>query len=97
MAGINGASCTRAMKVEPRLAFQHPTDRHAFGYTNDKGDIDRFERLKANYPELDVRAPLIEQGINKANCSASWSDGASPCPAPTIWVSRMPTACKAAA
>jgi hypothetical protein len=38
MAGINGASCTRAMKVEPRLAFQHPTDRHAFGYTTDKAD-----------------------------------------------------------
>jgi hypothetical protein len=68
MAGINGASCTRAMKVEPRLAFQHPTDKHAFGYTNDKADIERFERLQANYPELDVRAPLIEQGINKANC-----------------------------
>lgn len=68
MAGINGASCTRAMKVEPRLAFQRPTDRHAFGYTNDRVDIDRFERLKANYPELEVRAILIEQGIDKANC-----------------------------
>jgi hypothetical protein len=68
MAGINGASCTRAMKVEPRLAFQHPTDRHAFGYTADKPDMERFARLKHNYPELDVRAPLIEQGIDKANC-----------------------------
>lgn len=68
MAGVNGASCTRAMKVEPRLAFQHPTDRHVFGYTNDKVDIERFERLKANYPELDVRAPLIEQGVDKPNC-----------------------------
>lgn len=68
MAGINGASCTRAMKVEPRLAFQHPTDRHVFGYTDDKVDIDRFARLKANYPELDVSAPLIEQGVDKANC-----------------------------
>jgi hypothetical protein len=68
MAGINGASCTRAMKVEPRLAFQHPTDRHAFGYTADKADKERFKRLQENYPELVVRAPLIEQGINKANC-----------------------------
>jgi hypothetical protein len=68
MAGINGASCTRAMKVEPRLAFQRPTDRHAFGYTNDRVDIDRFARLKANYPELEVRAILIERGIDKANC-----------------------------
>jgi hypothetical protein len=68
MAGINGASCTRAMKVEPRLAFQHPTDRHVFGYTADKSDKDRFKRLQDNYPELVVRAPLIEQGIDKANC-----------------------------
>jgi len=68
MAGINGASCTRAMKVEPRLAFQRPTDRHAFGYTNDRVDIDRYTRLRANYPELEVRAILIEQGIDKANC-----------------------------
>jgi hypothetical protein len=68
MTGIHGASCTRAMKVIPRLAFQRPDDKHAFGYTADKGDVDRFERLKANYPELDVRAPLIEQGIDKANC-----------------------------
>lgn len=68
MAGVNGASCTRAMKVEPRLAFQRPTDRHFFGYTDDKVDVERFGRLKANYPELVVRAHLIEQGINKANC-----------------------------
>jgi hypothetical protein len=68
MAGVNGASCTRAMKVEPRLAFQHPTDRHVFGYTHDKVDIERFGRLKDNYPELSVRAPLIELEIDKANC-----------------------------
>lgn len=59
MNGIHGASCTRAMKVRPRLSFQHPTDIHAFGYTDDKSDKERFERLQANYPELVVRAPLI--------------------------------------
>lgn len=68
MNGIHGASCTRAMKVRPRLAFQRPDDRHAFGYTSDDADIKRFQRLHANYPELEVRAPLIEIGINKANC-----------------------------
>lgn len=68
MAGIHGASCTRAMKIEPRLAFQRPTDHHVFGYTSDKNDVARFERLKENYPELKVRAPLIELGIDKANC-----------------------------
>lgn len=70
MAGINGAPCTVEMKIAPRLAFQRPTDVHVFGYTADSGDIERFARLKANYPELTVRAPLIEKGITKDACLA---------------------------
>ena len=74
MAGIHGASCTRAMKVRPRLAFQLPTDIHIFGYTSDRNDQNRFERLKNNYPELDVRAPLIQRGIKKAATLAMVQD-----------------------
>jgi hypothetical protein len=70
MSGIKGAPCTAAMKIAPRLAFQRPTDTHVFGYTADAEDVDRFERLKANYPELDVRVPLIDQGVTKAGCMA---------------------------
>lgn len=70
MSGIAGAPCTAAMKIAPRLAFQKPTDVHVFGYTADAEDVDRFKRLKANYPELTVRAPLIEQGVMKAACLA---------------------------
>lgn len=66
MAGISGAPCTTEMKVAPRLAFQRPTDIHAFGYTADKPDVERFQRLRETYFELKVRAPLIEQGITKA-------------------------------
>jgi hypothetical protein len=66
MAGVDGAPCTREMKVKPRLAYQRPTDVHVFGYTADARDVERFARLKANFPELTVRAPLIERGINKA-------------------------------
>jgi hypothetical protein len=66
MAGINGAPCTTEMKIAPRLAFQKPDDRHLFGYTADREDVARFERLKANYPELNVSAPLIDAGITKA-------------------------------
>lgn len=65
MAGVDGAPCTSEMKIAPRLAFQMPLDIHVFGYTADKEDVDRFERLKENYFELTVRAPLIEQGITK--------------------------------
>jgi hypothetical protein len=66
IAGVDGALCTVEMKVIPRLVFQLPTDIHAFGYTADILDIARFARLKDTYPELTVRAPLIEHGITKA-------------------------------
>lgn len=66
MAGIAGAPCTAAMKIAPRIAFQMPHDLHVFGYTADSEDVERFKRLRENYFELKVRAPLIEQGITKA-------------------------------
>ncbi|WP_276200350.1 hypothetical protein [Chelatococcus sp. XZ-Ab1] len=70
MNGIDGAPCTVEMKVAPRLAFQRPDDIHVFGYTCDARDVERFERLKENYPELTVRAPLIERGLTKASTLA---------------------------
>ncbi|RJP45485.1 hypothetical protein C4587_00900 [Candidatus Parcubacteria bacterium] len=70
IAGIDGAPCTVEMKIAPRLTFQRPTDIHVFGYTADKLDIARFERLQANYPELTVRAPLIERGVTKVDTLA---------------------------
>lgn len=68
LAGIEGALCTTEMKVKPRLAFQRPTDIHVFGYTSDAADAARADRLRANYPELEIRTPLIERGITKAAC-----------------------------
>jgi hypothetical protein len=70
LAGINGARCTTALKVEPRLAFQRPTDRHVFGYTADGPDADRAARLRENYPELTILTPLIDRGITKKACLA---------------------------
>lgn len=66
MAGNKGAPCTGEMKIAPRLAFQRPTDVHVFGYTADRQDVERFERLRENFFELTVRAPLIDAGITKA-------------------------------
>jgi hypothetical protein len=66
MAGIDGAPCTSAMKIAPRLAFQRPTDIHVFGYTADREDVERLDRLRENFPELTIRAPLVERGIKKA-------------------------------
>jgi 3'-phosphoadenosine 5'-phosphosulfate sulfotransferase (PAPS reductase)/FAD synthetase len=70
LAGINGARCTTALKVEPRLAFQRPSDIHVFGYTADAADAARATRLRENYPELTIRAPLIDRGIQKDACLA---------------------------
>lgn len=68
LAGPKGARCTIELKVKPRLTFQRPDDIHVFGYTSDKADSDRADRLRENYPELDIRTPLIERGITKAAC-----------------------------
>lgn len=68
LAGVDGALCTTELKVKPRLAFQRPDDIHVFGYTADRADAERASRLRANYPELTIRTPLIERGITKAAC-----------------------------
>jgi len=70
LAGINGARCTTELKVVPRLEYQNPDDRHVFGYTADRPDMKRAERMAANYPELKLEFPLIERNLTKAACLA---------------------------
>jgi len=70
LAGVNGARCTGELKVAPRLAFQRPGDVHVFGYTADKEDAKRAERLRENFFELDIRTPLIDAGLTKENVLA---------------------------
>lgn len=66
LAGIKGAICTVEMKLAPRLAYQRPDDVHVFGYTVDERA--RADRLRANYPELQICMPLIDRGLTKAHC-----------------------------
>lgn len=70
LAGISGAPCTVELKVGPRLVFQQPTDIQVFGYTADATDVKRAELLRANYPEMNIRTPLIDAGLTKQNCLA---------------------------
>jgi 3'-phosphoadenosine 5'-phosphosulfate sulfotransferase (PAPS reductase)/FAD synthetase len=65
LAGIKGARCTGELKIAPRVAFQHPTDIHVFGYTADAEDVKRAERLRANYFEMRIETPLIDAGLTK--------------------------------
>jgi hypothetical protein len=68
LAGVKGALCTVELKLMPRLAFQRPDDVHVLGYTADREDVNRADRLQANYPELRISTPLIERGLTKAHC-----------------------------
>lgn len=70
MSGVNGAVCTGELKFVPRLNFELPSDIHVFGYTADRADVARANKLRAEYPNMNVATPLIDQGITKANCLA---------------------------
>jgi len=70
LAGIAGAKCTGELKFVPRLDFQRPSDRHVFGYTADKLDQARANRMLSTYPEMRQRHPLIERKLTKANVLA---------------------------
>lgn len=66
LSGFDGAPCTGELKVAPRLDFQLPTDTHVFGYTCDKADKKRADRMLEVYPHMKQRNPLIEKGLTKA-------------------------------
>ncbi len=67
ISGIEGAPCTMILKKQVREDWQHPTDKHVFGYTLEEQDRwDKF--LDAN--NIDAIAPLIERSISHANCLA---------------------------
>lgn len=70
LSGINGAPCTGEMKFAPRMDFQLPSDVHHWGYTADKLDANRFDRMLEDYPLLKQRSPLIEMGLKKADTHA---------------------------
>lgn len=45
-------------------------DLHHWGYTADKLDARRFDRMLADYPHMKQRAPLIEMGLKKKDTHA---------------------------
>jgi hypothetical protein len=66
--GPKGALCTVEMKKKVRQAFEDLEDVQVFGYTvEEKARADRFI---ANNPEVNVKFPLIEQGMTKRDCHA---------------------------
>lgn len=68
LVGPDGAACTRLLKKAVRKQYERPTDAQVFGFTAEEQDrLDRF--IDANNG-VDVRAPLIDRGLTKADCLA---------------------------
>jgi hypothetical protein len=68
LIGPAGARCTTELKKLVRRAYQRDGDIQTFGFTFEEQD--RAERFRLNNPEADVRFPLIERGLTKADCHA---------------------------
>ena len=61
-----GALCTAELKKKVRYAFQRPDDIQVFGYTSEEQH--RADRFRQQNPEVDLRTPLIERSLTKADC-----------------------------
>ena len=68
ISGIGGATCTKHLKREVRMAYESPADVHVFGYTVDEGKrIAQFEREN---PNMRLMWILRDLGITKTQCYA---------------------------
>lgn len=66
MSGIYGARCTKELKKQVRFNWQLPDDIHVFGMTSEEEH--RIDRILDAEPELNIWAPLIEDGLTKEDC-----------------------------
>lgn len=81
LASPYGAPCTGELKKKLRFSYQQPDDVHVFGFTADKREIARAERLRASNPELSISTPLIEHGLTKKDCWGILNEVGIPLPA----------------
>lgn len=68
LVGPMGARCTGELKKKIRFAFQRPDDIQVFGFTADPREITRAQRFREQNAEVNLRTPLIERGLTKADC-----------------------------
>lgn len=64
------APCSEELKRKAIAPLMLPDDTSAIGYTADKRDSDRAERLEDFFPDEHFRFPLIERGLTHADCLA---------------------------
>lgn len=70
MSGVAGAPCTTEMKKAVRWQFETDwmPDYQVFGYTSE--EFHRLERFRKGNPEVNILAPLIDEGLDKSDCLA---------------------------
>lgn len=66
--GPMGAPCSRELKRKVLDAVKRADDEIVFGFTIEEQD--RFDDFVERNPQLHCSAPLIEQGLSKADCLA---------------------------
>jgi len=66
VAGIAGATCTKHLKREVRMAYEWREDTHIFGYTVDEGK--RIATFASENPHLRTLFILRDLGITKQDC-----------------------------
>jgi hypothetical protein len=68
LVGPGGAPCTAELKKRVRYLFQRPDDIQVFGYTIEERH--RAVRFREQNPGVDLRTPLIDRQLTKADCLA---------------------------
>lgn len=69
IVGPTGASCTAVLKKTMRHQFQRPwSDLQVFGFHNE--ELERAARFKETNPEVMLYTPLIDEGLDHADCLA---------------------------
>jgi hypothetical protein len=68
MKGPQGAPCSRELKRKVLDAWRQPSDEIVLGFSIEERD--RYEDFAERNPQLKVRVPLIDAGLDKADCKA---------------------------
>jgi hypothetical protein len=66
----NLAPCSEELKRFAMAKIQRPDDLVVIGYTADKRELNRAERLEDLFPGEHFRFPLIERGLTHSDCLA---------------------------
>jgi len=67
LVGPSGARCTTELKKLVRRRYERPGDIQVFGF--DSSERERADRFRENNIEVDLRTPLLDEGLSKSDCA----------------------------